>query len=709
LQTDGSAPVPTRRSYWYEWCAGAVGRVASVRTVTGCDVDAAAARALLVAAPDLVGITDADGRIRYVNAAAFAVLGFEPAAMVGTSVFDYIHGDERDDAVASLLTTVARSDQHGVPLQLRLRRADGTWRAVELVATNLLDDPSVRGMVLRVADLSHRDEDERRQRLIFEQSPVAQALAAPGQGGIIANAAFALLFATTREDLLGIPATELVHPDDREAMRADWSALRAGDTARVFGERRYVRRDGSEFNGRSTTSVLNDPDGRGEYLFTTIEDVSLQLRAAEALARSEARARALVENSPDIIAILYPDGNWEASDQGTRLLGYPKGFDPPGGVFSLIHPDDIAAAGTAMTDVLAGTRAANTPLELRLRAADGTYQQFECVGQNLSDDPHVGGVVITARDITQRKHADARLRAAEQRFRVTFEHAPLCVSIVDLDGNIVDINAAGCDMLGYTRTDLIGRPAELAVHPDDRYLAIDLTTQQLAGRTVPAEFRLVRADGQVLHALSHASLVEPADPEQAPYVITLQTDITDRKLLEHELERRASHDHLTGLSNRASLHHHLDHVLQGRDGPTPAVVFIDLDNFKMINDTHGHEAGDAVLADVAERISRTVRRGDLVARLGGDEFVVVGDTHQDIAELAERIRLAIQADSESATNTFPITASLGIAISEPGDDPAALLRRADAAAYVAKRAGKNRVETLTHAPPPPAPLKVHHD
>jgi diguanylate cyclase (GGDEF)-like protein/PAS domain S-box-containing protein len=666
------------------------------------DALGAVSAALLASASEMVVITDGEGRLRYANGATRTVLGFDPSEMVGSSVFDYIHPEEVADAVDSLASTVARGELHAVPLELRVRAADGTWRCLEVVATNLLADPDVSGMVFSCRDLSYRRQAERRFRLMFEQSPVAQALVAPGRTGVVANAAFARMFGTTREALLETAPEMLVQPDDRPRMSEDRALLEAGEMSKLSTERRYVRADGDVFVGRTAACVLCDLDGSFEYLFVTLDDVTLQLRDSEALARSEARARALIDNSPDIIAILYPDGNWEASDQGTRLLGYPKGFDPPGGVFSLIHPEDIPDASAALAEILAGTRAPNAPIEVRLRAADGAYRQFECVGQDLGDDTHIRGVVITARDVTERKLTEAQLRAAEERFNIAFEHAPIAVSIIDLEGRIVDINAAGCEMLGYERAELIGTPAELTVHPDDRALAIQLTTAQLDGSSTPAEFRLLCSDGRVVPSLSHASLVVPTDENQQPYVISLQSDISDRKRLEEELERRASHDALTGLRNRPSLTQHLDYALRRRHRPRVAAMFIDLDDFKAVNDADGHDAGDDVLVHVADRITETLRAGDVAARLGGDEFVVVCDIDGGGAEaldIAERLRAAIAGPHETATtSTRPdITASIGVAISEPGDDSASLLRRADAAAYLAKRGGKARVELVASA------------
>lgn len=659
----------------------------------GTDLDADQAKLLVASAAEMIGIVDEPGIVRYLNETGRETLGFEPVDVVGKSVFDLVHPDEVEYAVESLSATVSHGRLHAIPLEVRVGTADGSWRYLEIVATNLLNDPRVRGVVLSCRDISYRDASNRRFRLMFEQSPVALALVAPEGSGVVSNATFARLFETSREALLGLRAEDLVHPEDRAQAVADRALLTSHDRARVFGERRYVRANGETFVGRASTSVLHDLDGAVEYVSMTIEDVSLELSAAQALASSQAHARALVDSSPDIIAILYPDGEWEASDQGTRLLGYPKGFEPDGGVFSLVHPDDFEAAAAALGEVLAGTRPAAVPIEVRLRAADGAYRDFECVGQNLEHDPRIGGVVVTARDISERKRAEQKLRAAEERFRVAFEQAPMIVSMVDLDGVLIDINPIGCRMLGYSRDALVGRPAEYSVHAEDREVAIALTTRQLGGEPVAAEFRLETAFGKEIFVLSQAQLVAGVDGAQEPYVITLQADITDRKALERELERRAAHDDLTGLWNRSSLVNYLEKTRQSRVAPPLAVMFIDLDDFKTINDTLGHDAGDAVLRATASRLVSVARAGDLAARWGGDEFIVACEhagSVDDVWAIAERIRGALVEPIQYGECEIRCDASIGVALAGPDDDPGVLVDRADAAAYTAKRSGKGR-------------------
>ena len=239
---------------------------------------------------------------------------------------------------------------------------------------------------------------------------------------------------------------DLVHPDDALGLEAMRDQLLGGEPA-LEGLHRFVRKNESVFYGRVQATAVRDDTGSLSYFLGVFEDVTAEIEATSALKASEARLRAIIDNSPDIIAVLYPSGHWEASRQSTRLLGYPNGYVVDGGLYALIHPDDGPTAAVALSEVLAGTRSPKEPIELRLRAFDGNYWTFECVGQNLGSDDVDGGVVVTARNVTERKRAERAHREAEERFRTAFEHSPLCVSLVDLDGRILDINAAGAALL----------------------------------------------------------------------------------------------------------------------------------------------------------------------------------------------------------------------------------------------------------------------
>ncbi|MCU1427317.1 MAG: domain S-box/diguanylate cyclase protein, partial [Actinomycetia bacterium] len=332
-------------------------------------------------------------------------------------------------------------------------------------------------------------------------------------------------------------------------------------------------------------------------------------------------------------------------------------------------------------------------VELRFRTAAGEYLPFECVGQNLGDHEAVGGVAITARDLTERKRIEAALSAAEARFQAVFEHAPFSVSVVSLEGTVLDVNYAGCSMVGVPREELIGSLASDTVHPDDLQGAVDATTRQLSGADDVAEFRLVDRGGGDVWVMSSASLIDPGNGQE-PYLVTIQADITERRLLEDRLAHEATRDPLTGVFNRGAFVTQLELALTRRGTKPPVLLFVDIDHFKQVNDTYGHEAGDTVLVTIARRMQKALREGDVVARLGGDEFVVLCPDVSDPSEaalLAERVRATTDRPVKVRGSAVDVGVSVGLAIGHAGDAAPALLRAADMACYRAKQTGRGRV------------------
>ena len=243
-------------------------------------------------------------------------------------------------------------------------------------------------------------------------------------------------------------------------------------------------------------------------------------------------------------------------------------------------------------------------------------------------------------------------------------------------------------------------------HPDDCEAGREHTRRVLeggVGRSYYLEKRYVHADGHTVWVLSSVSLVR--DPQGNPsHFVSLYQDITERRALEEQLRHRAFHDPLTDLPNRALFLDRLGHALarSERLEGSLAVLFVDLDNFKMVNDSLGHEAGDHLLEEVAERLRKCVRVGDTVARLFGDEFAVLLEAPigvDDIRLVTERVQEHLQDPFDVDGREVFVSASIGIATGEPDRDadkerPESILRRADLAMYAAKRHGKNRYEVF---------------
>jgi diguanylate cyclase (GGDEF)-like protein/PAS domain S-box-containing protein len=272
------------------------------------------------------------------------------------------------------------------------------------------------------------------------------------------------------------------------------------------------------------------------------------------------------------------------------------------------------------------------------------------------------------------------------------------MAVFNTDGEYVRVNAALSELLGRPPEDLLGRRDQELTHPDDRQADLDAAWEILEGRidTHQTEKRFVRPDGSVVWALANLTFLRDEAGRPLSWVGQFQ-DITERHRQEAELRHRADHDPLTGLLNRRSfaraLEQHLARV--GRYGVQGAVLMIDLDGFKAVNDQHGHATGDAVLAGAAERLRARLRTSDLLARLGGDEFAALLPA-ADRAEAEHVARIAVEVVRDlSPEEGPPVTASVGAAvIADPASTAAGVQSEADRAMYEAKRAGRDRYVVL---------------
>jgi diguanylate cyclase (GGDEF)-like protein/PAS domain S-box-containing protein len=286
-------------------------------------------------------------------------------------------------------------------------------------------------------------------------------------------------------------------------------------------------------------------------------------------------------------------------------------------------------------------------------------------------------------------------------FETFFDQAAMGLALADLSTRYVRVNRTYAELLGRAPEDLIGVPFTDILHPDDR-AGEHLRVQQLLDHNetaLQAEERYVAPDGRVLWVLHGVTVVPGASGAPAWFAVSAQ-DISERRRVEHELRdltatlaERAVRDPLTGLANRTLLQERLRAVLarDARTGATTALLFLDLDGFKAVNDRHGHAVGDTVLKVIAERLTAVVRPSDTVARLGGDEFVVLveGASDEGVTLLTKRLREAVE--EPIGTQSLEVGVSIGVALSHRGEaEPSALLGAADRAMYAAKGTGRRR-------------------
>jgi diguanylate cyclase (GGDEF)-like protein/PAS domain S-box-containing protein len=343
----------------------------------------------------------------------------------------------------------------------------------------------------------------------------------------------------------------------------------------------------------------------------------------------------------------------------------------------------------------------------------GELAIFTGVAPSLVDEPLVHGlallaalglvftIVVLGWITAEKQHAEMERGEAEERFRRSFEDAPIGMGLADPEGRLFRVNSALAELLGYRSQDLLGVRIADITHPDDWPANQHEMRRLFAGETSSycLEKRYFHADGHVLWVLVSVSLVRAADGNPL-YMIGQIEDITERKAIAERLEHAAIHDPLTELPNRVLLADRLSLALSQshRRRAQVGVIFLDLDRFKLINDSLGHAAGDELLTVLSERLQGSVRPGDTVARFGGDEFVVVCHdpiNRDTVLDVAQRVGKAVARPAIVNGREVFVTASVGVVISKRASDtPEELLRDADAAMYRAKELGRDRIEVF---------------
>ena len=416
------------------------------------------------------------------------------------------------------------------------------------------------------------------------------------------------------------------------------------------------------------------------------------------LRHSEGRFKTLVRNASDIIIVTDSSGMLQyVSPAFERILGISAAQYAARSAADLMHPDDLArmkAQAPAREDVVKH----GWETELRLQDAEGSWRWFEAMVTNHLDDPEVRGIVANLHDITARKQAEEALREAHERFRSAFENAPIGMAMADLKGQIIRANPAYGQIVGRSTDELRGMSVHNLTHPDDREASAAEMRRLVSGASegYRIEKRYLHAEGRDLWVSVSVSCVR--DDEGSPmYLIGQIEDITERRAIREHLAHAAIHDPLTALPNRLLFMDRLQTALSRslRHGRYVAVVFMDLDRFKLVNDSLGHDMGDQLLRAVAHRIQESLRPSDTVARFGGDEFTVLCEEVHDetnALELASRIAASLDAPLEAGGSEIFVTASLGVALGTHAVSPEHLLRDADTAMYRAKERGRASIE-----------------
>jgi len=561
-----------------------------------------------------------------------------------------------------------------------------------------------------VARLLRRRQSEAQLRRIFEGMAIGVALI-DAEGRLVeSNPALEEMLGYTGDELRGLYFAELGYFGDMAEDPRLYRELLQGGRNHYQLEKRYVKKSGELLWGRLTVSLLRGNGETGSEPPLTIgmlEDVTERRRAEEALKKSEERFHNLVENAGDAFFVHDLDGRFvDANQWACDSLGYTREELLRLSVTDIEKNFDPAALPELWGQVVAGVP---ITLDGRHRRKDGStfpvevrLGVFETGGRQL--------MLALARDVTERERARAALWESEVRFRQLFEHSVDALLVHDEEGRMVDCNSEACRSLGYTREELL----QLSVKDFVEDLLTEEEKREL-GENAPWRKALSGEPGATVnfHQNRHRRKDGTTFPVEVGVgsidyggrrlVFASARDITERRELEKRLSYQAFHDPLTGLSNRTLFLDRLGHALARADRreDSVAVLFLDLDNFKVINDSLGHGAGDDLLVATARRLTTCLRPGDTVARLGGDEFTVLLEDvagKEEVERVVSRLMDGLAAPFEIAGSEIFITASVGVvATASPESNPEDLLHEADLAMYRAKESGKARYEIYEEA------------
>ncbi len=538
---------------------------------------------------------------------------------------------------------------------------------------------------------------ENRFRVYFEQSMVGMAATSADMQWLEVNDAMCAMLGYSREELSGLTWADLTHPDDLQDNLRKFSRILSGTSDGHVIENRFIRKDGGVIHAHRIAKAVRSPSGELEYVIAIVEDITERKLAEESLRLSEDKFSKTFHNSPNPMSITrLNDGKIiDVNQEWCRITGHAREYaigrlTPELGIW--VSQDDRESLLDALhaEEKISG-------LEFVFRSKTG--RNVHClVSAELMDIENEPCLLLVAQDISELKQAMNTISQQNSFLNAIFESEPHCVIVLSATGSLVQINRAGLDLWGFDSIEEAQTiPLRQLVIREYRAAYDAFHEKVVQGNNSVFEFPITNRKGRLCWLECHAAPVCDLG-QQVTAILKVIHDVTEKKQSDELIWKQANFDLLTGLPNRYMFNDRLTQEIRNaqRENRSIAVFFIDLDQFKEVNDTLGHHLGDLLLVEVAKRISAHLRVSDTVARLGGDEFTVIIPhlQNQDQVEtLAQSLlnRLSEPFSIEGIEHQIYISASLGITL-YPADatEVEQLLKNADQALYEAKNLGRNR-------------------
>ena len=651
-------------------------------------------------AADITFVIADDDTLSYTNPALPRLLGPAQDEVLGTPVQALLNAADRNAFQQGLDQARAADGQPVTLPRVRLDAGSDADEIMEVRLTGMSGNSGVAGVVANCRVITEQLAMERALRrnqarfaTVFHASPDGILITRCRDGRVMDfNAAFARLTGISREQGLGRPEHDLgIWPTDS---RVSDPLARARDADHVPAR---LNPPGGAPRAVEVTA-RNIEIGDEPCVLTVVRDVTDRAQAEAALGESEARFRRVFQESPDALVISGLD---EATVQDVNRS-----------MLRMTGLEREQLIGMPVAQLGLWGDAAQHPGNARRIAEQGAFSDFDVTlatagggrvpvlaSATRVDIDGRPAVITVAKDMRELRRAEAELRLSEQRFRDAFEYAPIGMLLVDPDGRLLQANRFICELLNTDRASLTGTDLA-ALLPPEEVDELRSGLERLSSGELPllrTEGQMLRSDGIPVWTNRHAVLQRDARGEPLYYIVQV-ADLTEVKNSQAQMERLAFYDTLTELANRRLFNDRLEQAVKRatRSGIPAALLYLDLDQFKRVNDTLGHDSGDALLKEVARRLQSCVRQEDTVGRPGGDEFTVLLAEVRDAraaGTVAEHILEVLRAPVRVAGHDLVVTTSIGITLTpDDGREPNQLTKNADLAMYRAKERGRNNYQ-----------------
>lgn len=630
---------------------------------------------------DCILSLDAHGAILWASPATEHVLGWQPDDLLGR-VLDELFPSDGSEMRAAAVRRLLSGERVQPFIESGLRRDGSTFKAQVTLGPVPGPGGEIDGVVVLLRDVTVllREQSElalalEMSRAHFDQAITPQAIFDVNGQLDSANPAWCELFGRGEGWFADSNITQLMHPDDVPSFAAALIRLRNGGVESVSFRGRFRDADDEDMPLVLDAALLREPNGR-PYA------VAASVREAGPEDDPRTLGDVLRRRGWDTVCVFDEDMVLtHVSAPLERLLGFEPDPDVVHLTWEYVHPSDVTTVVDLLARLIAEPHRQDRAV-LRLRDGQQQWRWVEVIATNCLADDEIRGIVANIRDVTEQVRTEEALRLSEAMHRAMVETAPEGIMATSPEGTVIFANVTAGEILGRPVAELYGEtPLALTGLPDD---AADIQVHDLVHQLPDGRERTLEISRRPLNSRNN----------RLGSLITM-SDVTDTRQAERALLRRALHDPLTSLPNRYLFLDRLETAAARQrryDGRETAVLYLDLDAFKQINDTYGHETGDGVLREVSARLLASVRATDTVGRLGGDEFAVIcEDSGVDAALIvAHRILDAFAVPVRVDDHDHDLGISIGIALA-PQFSFDVVVRRADEAMYLAKQRGGRRI------------------